>query len=120
MKEKLYEWNLKRHERLIKKWKPDLYNKWNRDLEKEIRKDFEKEIEDLETDIYTLNRELELTKKEKLKYAHKYEGSQEVLDKVLAKLEQSNTKKGELKHEVKNLSEDLKEAKEVNNEQKEQ
>lgn len=109
----LYGKKLKRQERLIKEWKPNLTNRWRSKIEEEIRLEYEEELERLGDKIYALNSEISSLVYKKNIYKAKYEASCETQDKLLNKVEKTSTRTGELKKEVKVLNTELEEIKET-------
>lgn len=112
MKNILGEYLSKRREKKIYKWKPELIKRWRESIEENIRKEYVDEIEKLGDELFKKNQELNTLRKERDKWKHRYEESQEVRDKLLDKVEKTSTKAGVLRNEVKALNDELKEAKE--------
>lgn len=112
MKNILGEYLSKRREKKIYKWKPELIKRWRESIEENIRKEYVDEIEKLGDELFKKNQELNTVRKDRDKWKHRYEESQEVRDKLLDKVEKTSTKAGVLRNEVKALNDELKEAKE--------
>lgn len=112
MKNILGEYLSKRREKKIYKWKPELIKRWRESIEENIRKEYVDEIEKLGDELFNKNQELNTVRKDRDKWKHRYEESQEVRDKLLDKVEKTSTKAGVLRNEVKALNDELKEAKE--------
>lgn len=112
MKNILGEYLSKRREKKIYKWRPELVKRWRESIEENIRKEYVDEIEKLGDELFKKNQELNTVRKDRDKWQHRYEESQEVRDKLLDKVEKTSTKAGVLRNEVKALNDELKEAKE--------
>ena len=109
--DKLGDWRLKRFEKQMKELKPQLLSKWHDSLEEQIRAEYEEELEKLSDQVYELNRDIKELRNSRDYYKGKYEGVVEMQDKVqdklINKIEQSGTAKGQLKQEVKQLKEEV-------------
>lgn len=112
MKNILGEYLSKRREKKIYKWRPELVKRWRESIEENIRKEYVDEIEKLGDELFKKNQELTTVRKDRDKWKHRYEESQEVRDKLLDKVEKTSTKAGVLRNEVKALNDELKEVKE--------
>ena len=112
MKNILGEYLSKRREKKIYKWRPELVKRWRESIEENIRKEYVDEIEKLGDELFKKNQELNTVRKDRDKWKHRYEESQEVRDKLLDKVEKTSTKAGVLRNEVKALNDELKEVKE--------
>lgn len=107
-----YDRQLKKREKLIKKWKPTLVDRWKSNIEKTVHEEYEEELEKLGDEIYCLKSDLAGAVKERDYHKSRYEASCDVQDKLLNKVEKTSTKTGELRKEVKQLNNELDEIKE--------
>lgn len=107
----LHKMILKRRERLINKWKPELLSILRENAENTISLQYEKELDKLSEELYQVRKELKSILSNKDQYKHKYEEAKELNDKLLQKYEKSRTKIGELKTEVKHLDSELQQEK---------
>lgn len=104
---------LKRLEKKLKKYKPQLLSSWKEKLEEEHREEYEKEIERLDNEIFRLNKVV-AEEHHNAEYWHgKYDAQKEVYDgiktNIIQKVEDNAMKAGEQKEQIKNLKNDLKE-----------
>lgn len=109
--ELLHNWKVILFEKRMKKMKPQLINRWYSSLEEQIRKEYEEELDKRGDQIYRLNQELKSLRNSRDYFKGKYEGVVEMQDKVqdklINKIEQSGTVKGQLRQEVKQLKEEV-------------
>lgn len=113
----LRRYKMKRFEKKLQKWRPDLINTWKDNIEQKFQKEYNEEIEKLNDQVFDLNKEVrELTHK----LGHmtgRYEALKEREDTLLGRVEKLNEKQGKLITENKAVIGELKEIKEDKSEQ---
>lgn len=110
--ERINERKLKKFEKQLKEYKPQLLSKWYEQQEEEIRKEYAESMEKLEVENYSLKQELKDSRKSAEYYKGKYEGVVEtqtkVRDQLISEVTATATDKGKLKQEVKQLKDNIK------------
>ena len=103
---------LKRLEKKLKRYKPQIINSWYSKLDEEIRQEYEEEQTKLQDEIFYLKKEL-ANEHRNMEYWHgKYDAQKEVYDGIknnmIQKVESTAMKAGEQKEQIKNLKTELK------------